>query len=268
MTNIIKVAVAGAAGRMGLSLVRALSAHPALELVACGIRANTEAMARSHFEQAGLGFASEFMVTDEEELVGRADAVIDFTSPSHTLALAQRVAKEGKVLVSGTTGLKPGEKEALIHAGETARVVWSANMSVGVNLLQSLVEQVASILDDATDIEIVEMHHRLKQDAPSGTALALGEAAARGRKVDLHDVWVKARDGITGPREQGSIGFATLRGGDVVGDHTVIFAGAGERIELTHKSSSREIYAKGALRAVEWASQKQPGFYTMQDVIR
>ncbi len=268
MTMIVKVAIAGAAGRMGLSLVRALSAHPTLELVACGIRAGTESVARSHFEQAGLGFANELVVTGEDALLANADAVIDFTTPSLTLALAEKVARTGKILVSGTTGLKPGEKEALIKAGEHARVVWSANMSVGVNLLQALVEQVAGTLDAHTDIEILEMHHRMKQDAPSGTALALGEAAARGRGVDLHDVWVKSRDGITGVRKDGTIGFATLRGGDVVGDHTVIFAGMGERIELTHKSSSRDIYAKGALRAVEWAAGKHAGFYTMQDVIR
>lgn len=267
MTKIIKVAVAGAAGRMGLSLVRALSAHPSLELVACGIRPGTEALARSHFEQAGLGFAAELIAPDTQAMVDGSDAVIDFTTPAHTLALLPLVGAQGKILVSGTTGLSPTEKEALIHAGEKARVVWSANMSVGVNILQKLVEQVAATLDDSTDIEILEMHHRLKQDAPSGTALALGEAAARGRKRDLHDIWVKSRDGITGAREQGTIGFATLRGGDVIGDHTVIFAGAGERIELTHKSSSRDIYAKGALRAVEWASHKHAGFYTMQDVV-
>ena len=268
MTKLITVAVAGAAGRMGLSLVRALSVHPTLELVACGIRPGAESLSRSHFEQAGLAFAAELMMSDEDGLLDQAEAVIDFTSPSYTLALAGRVAKQGKILVSGTTGLQPGEKEALIHAGSTARVVWSANMSIGVNLLQSLVEQAAAALDAHTDIEVLEMHHRMKQDAPSGTALALGEAAARGRGVNLHDVWVKSRDGITGAREQGSIGFATLRGGDVVGDHTVMFAGQGERIELTHKASSRDIYARGALRAVEWASGKGPGFYTMQDVVR
>lgn len=268
MTNIIKVAVAGASGRMGLSLVRALSAHPTLELVACGIRAGSESLSRSHFEQAGLAFAAELMEASPEAMVARADAVIDFTTPSHTLALAGLIAAKGGILVSGTTGLKPGEKEALIHAGESARVVWSSNMSIGVNLLQSLVEQVAGTLDAHTDIEILEMHHNRKIDAPSGTALMLGEAAARGRGIDLHDAWVKSRDGITGAREQGTIGFATLRGGDVIGDHTVIFASAGERIELSHKASNRDIYARGALRAVEWAFEKGAGFYTMQDVVR
>ncbi len=267
MTNSITVAVAGASGRMGLSLVRALSVHPTLELVACGIRAGSETLSRSHFEQAGLAFAAELMTSDYAKLVAGAQAVIDFTTPSLTLELAGLVAKQGKILVSGTTGLKPGEKEALIHAGESARVVWSSNMSIGVNLLQALVEQVSRTLDSHTDIEILEMHHNKKVDAPSGTALMLGEAAARGRGVDLHDVWVKSRDGMTGAREQGSIGFATLRGGDVVGDHTVIFAGAGERIELSHKASSREIYARGALRAVQWAAEKGNGFYTMQDVV-
>lgn len=267
MTDNMKIAVAGAAGRMGLSLVRALSAHPALELVACGIRPGSESLSRSHFEQAGLAFAAELMVPDVQRMAAMADAVIDFTRPDHTLELAALLAAQGKILVSGTTGMQPAEKEALIHAGEKARVVWAANMSVGVNLLQMLVEQVAATLDSGTDIEILEMHHRMKQDAPSGTALALGEAAARGRGANLHDVWVKSRDGITGARPAGSIGFATLRGGDVVGDHTVIFASQGERIELSHKASSRDIYARGALRAVEWAAGKPAGFYTMRDVI-
>jgi 4-hydroxy-tetrahydrodipicolinate reductase len=263
----LKIALAGATGRMGVSLVRALSSHPTLELVACGVRAGVESLARAHFEQAGLGFAGELMVTDSAELVARGDAVIDFTRPAHTLELAKLVGAAGKVLVSGTTGFAANEKEALISASKHARIVWSANMSIGVTVLQRLVEQVAATLDADTDIEILEIHHRMKQDAPSGTALALGEAAARGRGVDLHDVWVKSRDGITGARHAGSIGFATLRGGDVVGDHTVIFAGLGERVELSHKASSREIYARGALRAALWAAQKPNGFYTMHDVV-
>jgi 4-hydroxy-tetrahydrodipicolinate reductase len=263
----LKIALAGATGRMGLSLVRALASHPTLELVACGIRSGSESLARAHFEQAGLGFASELMVSDDVTLIGRADAVIDFTRPDYTLKLAKIISAEGKILISGTTGFAANEKEALIRAGERARIVWSANMSIGVTLLQRLVEQVSATLDADTDIEILEMHHRMKQDAPSGTALALGEAAARGRGVDLHDVWVKSRDGITGARAGGTIGFATLRGGDVVGDHTVIFAGSGERVELSHKASNREIYARGALRAALWAAKKPNGFYTMRDVV-
>ena len=172
-----------------------------------------------------------------------------------------------KILVSGTTGLNSTQKKALINAGESTRIVWSANMSVGVNLLMALVEQAAAKLGPEADIEIVEMHHRHKVDAPSGTALALGEAAARGRKVSFADVSVRSRDGITAARKEGVIGFAALRGGDVIGDHTVIFASQGERIELSHKASDRDIFAKGALVATEWVASKPNGFYTMRDVV-
>lgn len=252
---------------MGIALIRALSTHPTLELTAAGIRPGTESLVRNQFESAGVSFASELLVDTTAELFTRADAVIDFTAPEYTVGLAGLAASHGKILVSGTTGLNAAQKEALIRAGESTRVVWSANMSVGVNWLMALVEQTAHALPTA-DIEILEMHHCHKVDAPSGTALALGEAAARGREANLHDIWVKSRDGHTGAREPGSIGFATLRGGDVVGDHTVIFASTGERIELSHKASSREIFARGALVAAEWAAAKHPGFYTMRDVVK
>lgn len=252
---------------MGLALIRALSTHPTLELTAAGIRAGTATLMRSQFEAAGLGFAGELMVENTAELFARADAVIDFTAPEHTVGLAGLAAMHKKILVSGTTGLSSTQKEALIRAGEYTRVIWSANMSVGVNLLMALVEQTAAKLGPDSDIEILEMHHRQKVDAPSGTALALGEAAARGRGVNLHDVWVKTRDGHTGARHAGSIGFATLRGGDVIGDHSVLFASAGERIELSHKASNRDIFAKGGLVAAEWAASKPNGFYTMRDVV-
>lgn len=268
MSVSLKIAVAGASGRMGVALIRALSTHPTLELVACGIRSGSETLSAAHFEQAGVNFARELVVDTTAALVDRADAVIDFTSPEFTVGLAGLAAMKNKILISGTTGMSAPQKEALIRAGESTRVVWAANMSVGVNMLQMLVEQVARTLDAHTDIEVIEMHHRMKQDAPSGTALALGEAAARGRGVNLNDVAVRSRDGNTGARKEGTIGFSAIRGGDVVGDHTVMFAGAGERLELTHKASSREIYARGALRAAEWVSAKPNGFYTMQDVIR
>jgi len=267
MNKVLNVAVAGATGRMGLALVRALSAHPALTLVACGIRAGTRQMACAHFEQAGLAFASACIVETPVALFQAADAVIDFTTPEPMLELAERAALEKKILVSGTTGLSSDQKAALIRAGVAARIVWSSNMSVGVHLLAALVEQTAARLDAHTDIEILEMHHRQKVDAPSGTALMLGAAAAAGRGVELGAVAVKSRDGITGARKEGTIGFATLRGGDVVGDHAVIFAGQGEQITLSHRATSREIFALGALRAVGWAQTKPPGFYTMRDVV-
>lgn len=267
MTVSLKIAISGAAGRMGIALIRALSTHPTLELVAAGVRQGTESLTRSQFENAGISFASELMVTQTPDLFTRADAVIDFTAPEYTVGLAGLAAMHRKILVSGTTGMNSAQKEALIRAGESTRVVWSANMSVGVNLLMALVEQTAGRLGPDADIEILEMHHRHKVDAPSGTALALGEAAARGRGVDLHDVWVRSRDGHVGARHPGSIGFATLRGGDVIGDHSVIFASQGERIELSHKASNRDIFARGALVAAHWVAAKPNGFYTMRDVV-
>jgi 4-hydroxy-tetrahydrodipicolinate reductase len=261
-----KIAISGATGRMGLALVRALSTHTTLELVACGIRPGPEQMAASHFEQAGLAFARELMVSTPEALVARGDIVIDFTRPEFTVALAGMIA--GKALVSGTTGFTPAQKETLVGAARNAKILWSSNMSVGVNLLMKLVEDAARALDSAHyDIEIVEAHHKHKVDAPSGTALSLGEAAARGRGVDLHDVWVRGRDGISAERRAGDIGFAAIRGGDIVGSHDVLFAGAGEQITLSHHATDRKIFALGALKAAEWIAGKPNGFYTMKDVI-
>jgi 4-hydroxy-tetrahydrodipicolinate reductase len=253
---------------MGLALIRALSAHQTLELTAVGVRAGGGTLARSHFERAGVAFASEMMVESPAQLFVDADCVIDFSTPEHAVGLAALAASQRKILVSGTTGLISAQKEALIRAGEHTRVLWSANMSLGVNLLMALVEHTSAKLGNDTDIEILEMHHRHKVDAPSGTALALGEAAARGRNVDLTDVAVKSRDGITGARKSGDIGFATLRGGDVIGEHTVIFANSGERLELKHQASSRDIFAHGALTAALWAANKPNGFYTMRDVVK
>lgn len=253
---------------MGIALIRALSAHPSLELTGCGIRTGSESLAVSQFENAGVAFAAELMVDDPSKLYDNADAVIDFSAPEHAAQLAQLATKEGKILVSGTTGLSSAQKEAIIGCGSRARLVLSANMSIGVNLMMALVEHAAAKLGNEFDAEILEMHHRHKVDAPSGTAHALGAAVSRGRNVNLADVSVKVRDGHTGPRVPGKIGFATLRGGDVIGDHTVMFAGPGERLELTHRAGNRDIFAKGALIAVEWASHKPNGFYTMRDVVK
>lgn len=266
MKKPLNIAIAGATGRMGLALIRALSAHKSLELMACGIRAGTAQLAGTQFEQAGLTFAKELMVEDNDALF-KADAVIDFTRPENTIALAGLAAQHTKILVSGTTGLNAKQKEALIHAGEKTQVIWSSNMSVGVNVLMALVEQTAGRLGNEYDLEITEMHHKHKVDSPSGTALSLGEAAAQGRKVNLNDVAVKTRDGIVGARKDGTIGFTSLRGGDVIGDHSVIFAGPGETLTLSHHAGSRDIFALGALRACEWAAGKPAGFYTMRDVI-
>jgi 4-hydroxy-tetrahydrodipicolinate reductase len=204
---------------------------------------------------------------DTGALFKASDAVVDFTHPDATAAHAVLSGETGVALIVGTTGLEAQHMEALGRAAAKAAVVQAANMSVGVNLLLGLTEQVASALGDDYDIEIAEMHHRHKVDAPSGTALALGAAAAKGRGVNLEDVSDRGRDGEAGPRIAGDIGFSVIRGGDVAGDHTVIFAGPGERVELTHKAGSREIFARGAIRAALWTEGRAPGLYSMRDVL-
>ncbi|PIR33846.1 MAG: 4-hydroxy-tetrahydrodipicolinate reductase [Alphaproteobacteria bacterium CG11_big_fil_rev_8_21_14_0_20_44_7] len=205
---------------------------------------------------------------DIEALIEASDALIDFTAPLATLSFAEMNKKYNRTHIIGTTGFNDEEFARLKSYATNTRIFWSPNMSIGVNLLNSLIEKAASILGDEYDIEIVEMHHRHKVDAPSGTALAMGEAAARGRRIELKNKQVLSREGITGARAKGDIGFATLRGGSVIGDHTAIFAGDSDRIELTHKSSSRAIYAQGAIRAAIWANTQPNGFYTMQDMLK
>jgi 4-hydroxy-tetrahydrodipicolinate reductase len=207
-------------------------------------------------------------VTDDPDaLFASADAVIDFTAPDATAAHAQLAARHQTALIVGTTGLGDSHQAALHEAAKTVPVVFAPNMSVGVNLLFALTQKVAATLGVDYDIEIVEMHHRHKVDAPSGTALGLGRAAAAGRQVALDEVKETVRDGYTGARKEGTIGFATLRGGDVVGDHSVIFASEGERVELTHKASSRAIFARGAVRAAVWCQDRPAGLYSMLDVL-
>jgi 4-hydroxy-tetrahydrodipicolinate reductase len=223
-------------------------------------------------QDIGLWFdarATGILVGDDAEpLFAGADAVIDFTHPSALFRHADLAAQHRTVLVVGTTGLDDKAMAALTEAAQMTAIVRSANFSVGVTLLVALVQKLAASLDaDSFDIEISEMHHRHKIDAPSGTALALGEAAARGRQVMLDQVWRKSRDGQVGARPAGEIGFTSLRGGDVVGDHTVIFAADGERLELSHKASSRQIFARGAVRAALWAAGHPPGLYGMTDVL-
>ncbi len=263
----MKIGIAGAAGRMGRMLVAELSATPGCELAGGIERQECEFLGRDVAELAGLAPAGLAIADDARALFAAADAVIDFTAPAATLIHAGLAAELGTVLVVGTTGLEAEHHEALRQAAARAPVVQAANMSVGVNIALGLTERVAAALGDDYDIEIVEMHHRHKVDAPSGTALALGRAAAAGRGVDLDRVWQRTRDGHTGERRAGDIGFATLRGGDVVGEHTVVFAAEGERIEITHKASSRAIFAKGAVRAALWAEGRAAGLYSMSDVL-
>ncbi len=261
----MKLAIAGCLGRVGQTLIEhiTLTEHA---LVGGTVRAGQEQAARERFQQAGI---AEPLITDSISIIlNAADAIIDFTRPEHTLEIAREAATLGKVHVSGTTGLNEAQQAELAGYASEARILLAPNMSVGVNLLMSLTQQVAETLTEEFDIEIYEMHHRHKVDAPSGTALGLGHAAARGRGVSLGDVKDTARDGFTGERMPGRIGFSVARGGDVIGDHTVTFAGMGERIELSHKAANRDIYARGAVMAAEWAAQQPPGLYDMQDVLK
>ena len=206
-------------------------------------------------------------IAGEAAALADADVIIDFTSPAASVAHAAIAAKAGRALVVGTTGLAAADEAALAKAAETIPLVYCANTSVGVTLLARLVEQVAAQLVDGWDIEILEAHHHHKVDAPSGTALALGEAAARGRKVALDEVSDMVRKGQTGARRPGDIGFAVLRGGDVTGEHSVIFFGDSERVEISHKATDRAIFARGALRAARFAASASPGFFDMNDVL-
>ena len=262
----IGIGIAGCGGRMGRALVEEVAAAQDARLAGATARAaglqGQDAGALAGLDPQGVAIGQ-----DEEALFAASDVVIDFTNPETTLRHAEIAARTGKALVIGTTGLSPADSDAIAAAAKSAPIVLAPNMSLGVNLLLGLVEQVARTLGPDYDIEILEMHHRLKKDAPSGTALGLGQAAARGRGISLEDAAVRSRDGQIGARPEGAIGFATLRGGDVVGDHTVIFAGLGERLELSHKAADRKIYSRGALRAALWAAGRKPGLYGMKDVL-
>ncbi len=263
----MKIGVVGCAGRMGRMLVREITATPNCTVAGGTERAGGAMVGKDIGAVAGLEPLGILVVDDPAVLFADADAVIDFSSPASVEQHAALAAQSETAYILGTTGLDPAQQAALTMAATHTPIVQAPNMSVGVNLLFALVEQVARTLGEDYDIDVLEMHHRNKVDAPSGTALGLGRAAALGRGVALEDVWQKVRDGQTGVRPHGEIGFATLRGGDVIGDHTVVFAGDGERIEVTHKASGRQIYAKGAVRAALWAADKQPGLYSMRDVL-
>ncbi len=263
----MKICIVGAGGRMGQMLVRSVAAHHECTLGAATERTGSNYLGRDAGELAGVGKLDVAITDDAEAAIAACAAVIDFTAPAASMRHAEMAAKAGAVVVLGTTGLDAEQDAAIAQAATLVPIVKSGNMSLGVNLLTALVRRVAAALDDSYDIEIVEMHHRHKVDAPSGTALMLGEAAAAGRQVDLADKAARGRDGHTGARRPGDIGFAALRGGDVVGDHTVVFAGPGERLELTHKAANREIFANGAIRAALWGRGKAPGLYSMYDVL-
>ncbi|MGF1641401.1 MAG: 4-hydroxy-tetrahydrodipicolinate reductase [Rhodospirillales bacterium] len=263
----MRIGIVGCAGRMGRILVREVLATGGATLSGGIEAAGHESVGTDVGALAGCPPCGLTVGDVAARLFAASDAVIDFTAPATVAAHARLAAEHGAALIVGTTGLQQVDHAALAAAGERVAVVQAANMSIGVNLLLGLTRQLAAILGRDFDIEIVEMHHRHKVDAPSGTALALGEAAAAGRGVALTDVARRSRDGQIGPRPAGEIGFATLRGGDVVGEHAVIFAGEAERVELVHKASSRAVFARGAVRAALWTAGRPPGVYAMRQVL-
>lgn len=252
---------------MGRVLTRIVGETPGLEIAGGLEPKGSPHVGADMGELAGLGRLGIAVGDDPLTLFTRIDGIIDFTAPAATLGLADIAAQARIVHVIGTTGIDEEGEARIKAAARHACIVKSGNMSLGVNLLAAVVRQIAAKLGEDFDIEVLEMHHRHKIDAPSGTALLLGRAAAEGRNVDLRSRSIRSRDGHTGPRPAGSIGFATLRGGSVVGEHTVMFAGPAERIEITHRAESRDIFARGAVRAVQWALDKKPGLYTMTDVL-
>lgn len=263
----MRLIVAGAGGRMGRTLVKAIAETEGVTLVGAVEGPRSPFIGQDSGVLAGLGENGILVAADVKARSSKADAIIDFTTPQATMVLAALAAQAGIIHVIGTTGIGPDDEAKLKDAANSAVIVKSGNMSLGVNLLAALAKRVARTLGDEFDIEILEMHHNKKVDAPSGTALLLGRAAAEGRGIDLDKRSVRARDGETGARKPGDIGFATLRGGTVVGEHSVIFAGPGERLELSHKAEDRMIFARGALRAALWARGKKPGIYSMVDVL-
>ncbi|HEX4506520.1 MAG TPA: 4-hydroxy-tetrahydrodipicolinate reductase [Alphaproteobacteria bacterium] len=262
-----RIAILGAGGRMGRALIRAISDTQGAALAAAVEYDGSPLIGQDAAILAGLPAGKVAIGKDGAAGITAGNVAIEFSTPAATVKHARIAAKNGIAYVAGTTGMATCDEDVLREAAERIPVVYAANYSVGVTLLADLVRRTAGRLGPEFDIEIVEMHHRHKVDAPSGTALALGRAAAAGRGVTLDDVAVRGRDGVTGAREKGTIGFASLRGGDVPGDHTVIFAGDGERLELSHRASGRDIFARGALRAALWAIGKEPGLYNMRDVL-
>jgi len=263
----MRVVIAGAGGRMGRTLIHAVAATKGLTLAGAVEAAGSAVIGRDAGELAGLGPNGIKVVSDVAPLLQAADGLIEFTIPAATLAFAELTAAASIVHVIGTTGHSADEEAVIAKSASRARIVKSGNMSLGVNLLAALVKRVARTLDEAYDIEIFEMHHNKKIDAPSGTALMLGRAAAEGRGIDLAKHSARGRDGVTGARRPSDIGFASLRGGTVVGEHSVIFAGPAERVELTHRAEDRMIFARGALHAALWARGQKPGLYSMADVL-
>ncbi len=262
-----RIAVTGAAGRMGKMLIEAVALSQEAVLSAAIERPGSSLVGADAGELAGIGANGIVVVDSLEAELDNFDVLIDFTAPVATLANAALCAEHGKGIVIGTTGFTVEEEETLLSAQSQAAICKAANFSTGVNVCLNLLQKAAEILGDDYDVEVYEAHHRHKVDAPSGTALAMGQAVADGLQRDLRKVAIYGREGQTGARDKETIGFATVRGGDVVGDHTVMFLGEGERVEITHKASSRMSFARGAVRAAAWLRQREPGLYEMRDVL-
>lgn len=262
-----RIAIAGAAGRMGKTLVEAIELTEGLELGAASDRPDSSLIGSDAGEVAGVGRIGVNLVANLGDALDQFDILIDFTYPGLTLEHVRLCRQAGKAMIIGTTGLSDEDKAQLVQAGEDIPVVFAPNMSVGVNLVLELLKTAARVIGEDSDIEIIEAHHRHKKDSPSGTALRMGEVVAEALGRDLKECAVYGREGFTGERPKDVIGFETIRAGDIVGDHTVLFAGLGERIEITHKASSRMTFAKGAMRAALWLDGKSAGLYDMQDVL-
>src|SRR5215472_1509413 len=263
----MRMGVIGCGGRMGRMLFSEIAASEGCALAGGCAKPGSGCVNQDIGELAGIGRLGISVGDNAERLIRDSDVVIEFTTPAATAHHASQAAGLGKAVVIGTTGLAAEEAEAVRQAARKVPIVWAPNMSLGVNLLLGLVEEVARRLGPDWDVEIMETHHRGKVDAPSGTALALGRAAAAGRGAVFEQVQQRGRDGITGARRTGDIGFAALRGGDAVGDHHVIFAGTGERLELIHRATARAVYAKGAVQAARWVVGRPPGLYGLKEVL-
>ena len=268
MTNAnVKVAVIGAAGRMGRALIEAVSAGEGVEIAAAIDRPGNSLVGADVGELAGIGKLGVVLVDSLESVVDQFDVLIDFTVPEATVANAKFCAENGKKMAIGTTGLSEEDKASLAISAEKTAIMFAPNMSMGVNLCFKLLEVAAKVLGDEVDIEIIEAHHRHKVDAPSGTALKMGEIVADTLGRNLAEVAVYGREGQTGERDRKTIGFETIRAGDIVGEHTVMFAADGERVEITHIATSRMNFARGAVRACGWLRDKNVGLFDMQDVL-
>ncbi|UTW10393.1 4-hydroxy-tetrahydrodipicolinate reductase [Marinobacterium rhizophilum] len=263
----IRVAVTGAAGRMGKTNIEALQLAEGVELSAAIVEPNSSLLGADAGELAGVGRLGVTLVGDINDVLDDFDVLIDFTTPSSTMDNVALCARHGKKIVIGTTGLNDEQKAELEVRATQIAILFAPNMSVGVNVCFKVLDLVARTLGDDYDIEVIETHHRHKVDAPSGTALRLGEVVADALGRDLKECAVYGREGQTGARSRTEIGFETIRAGDVVGDHTVLFATEGERIEITHKASSRMTFAKGAVRAAQWLGQRETGLFDMQDML-